>query len=405
MEKHAERVTEDLDALWAHHHAQWRDSGEVLSQSTEASKIDPGLFEYTVSGDWWAILAQGQLTLLVTREYEHFAMALSVIDGNPGLTYLPLPHPSGLAVDAEQKTVYLACTRNPNQIVELKPATAAMTRSDTTTRFPIANPLLPTHTHFLPGCLYMHDLALIGGKLHANSVGQNAVIAFDERFQPRRVWWPKCIERDGKPVFDLNYLQLNSIATGATLDDSYFSASCMELSEPRPGHPDFPVDKRGVIFSGKTREPFVTGLTRPHSARIASDGKLWVDNSGYGEVGFAKDGKFEIAARLPGWTRGLGFYKHIAFVGTSRVIPRFKQYAPGLDVDHSVCGIHALDTRNGQVLGSIVWPMGNQIFAIDAVPQSLTAGFPFVANGKRDLEQERDLFYSFLIESDKDEPV
>ena len=80
------------------------------------------------------------------------------------------------------------------------------------------------------------------------------------------------------------------------------------------------------------------------------------------------DGRPVTVARLPGWTRGLLWPASVAFVGTSRVIPRFRTYAPGLDVDRSVCGVHAVDIRSGQVLGSILWPAGNQIFAIEALP-------------------------------------
>jgi uncharacterized protein (TIGR03032 family) len=154
------------------------------------------------------------------------------------------------------------------------------------------------------------------------------------------------------------------------------------------------VNRRGVIFSGATREPIARGLTRPHSARL-HNGQLWVDNSGYGEVGIVENGGFIPVACLPGWTRGLCFHGRIAFVGTSRVIPRFRQYAPGLDVEASVCGVHALDTVTGQVLGSLLWPYGNQIFAIESVPREWTSGFPFLVGIRRAVTREKQLFYTF----------
>jgi hypothetical protein len=78
------------------------------------------------------------------------------------------------------------------------------------------------------------------------------------------------------------------------------------------------------------------------------------------------------------------------------VIPRFRSYAPGLDVEASVCGVHAVDLASGSILGSIVWPAGNQIFGIDAVDASVTAGFPFtVARGAAtDTARTRAIFYS-----------
>jgi uncharacterized protein (TIGR03032 family) len=251
-------------------------------------------------------------------------------------------------------------------------------------------------SRFFPGSMYMHDLGLIGGDLYANSVGQNAVVRLRDDSQAERAWWPRCIETEAGPVFGQNHLQLNSIAAGADLQSSYFSASAEKLSARRPGHKNFPVDGRGVIFSGKTREPMARGLTRPHSARL-HDGRVWVDNSGYGELGYVDAGRFVSVIRLPGWTRGLCFHVQIAFAGTSRVIPRFRQYAPGLEVDASECGLHAVDMQSGQVLGSLIWPYGNQLFAIDWVPKQLTTGLPFISGTKRKraTTREKILFYTF----------
>jgi hypothetical protein len=82
-------------------------------------------------------------------------------------------------------------------------------------------------------------------------------------------------------------------------------------------------------------------------------------------------------------------------VGTSRVIPRFRRYAPGLEVDRSSCGVHAIDARSGRVLGSFVWPLGNQIFAVEIMDRAWTGGLPFRANRKRDAGAARRLFYCF----------
>ena len=51
-------------------------------------------------------------------------------------------------------------------------------------------------------------------------------------------------------IIDRNVIQLNSIAPGADLAASYFSASSDRVSARRPGHRNYPVNRRGVIFSG-----------------------------------------------------------------------------------------------------------------------------------------------------------
>jgi uncharacterized protein (TIGR03032 family) len=383
------------DALWAHHHAMWRDPAEIVSHWRGAGEVDPKSLHAVVRGPWWDCLASLGITLLVSREYEHLLIALSGRGQGPPVSYLPLPHPSGIAVDAKRRRVFVASTRNPNEVYELAPVAGLMARKDLATAPLGERPLVPVRTRFLPGSLYLHDLALVGGSLHGTAVGENAVVRLSGESGYERRWWPQSIERRGRPDFGRNYLQLNSIAAGPTLARSYFAASAERPSARRPGHRNFPVDRRGVIFSGATREPVARGLTRPHSTRLAR-GRLWVNNSGYGEVGWVEDGAFRPLARLPGWTRGLCLQGRLAFVGTSRIIPRFRQYAPGLEVARSVAGVHAVDTTDGRIVASLIWPDGNQIFGIEAVSTRVTSGLPFPA-GRRRPARERGVFYAFRL--------
>jgi uncharacterized protein (TIGR03032 family) len=384
----------ELEALWARHQAEWRDPAQIASHWEEARTTDPALLHHTVQGRWWEVLAERRITLLVTREYEHLVMALGMTAAGPRITYWRMPHPSGLAVDRARGIVHIASTRNPNQIYGFKPVSGVLPRLDAPAQSISGHPLLPVRSSFYPGCLYLHDLALIKDTLYGNAVGQNAVVRFDRAGDYQRVWWPRCIETRRGPVLGRNHLQLNSIAAGATLYSSYFSASTDRVSARRPGHRNFAVDGRGVIFSGATREPVVRGLTRPHSARLHDD-QIWVANSGYGELGVGLEGRFVSVARLPGWTRGLCFHGPVAFVGTSRVIPRFEHYAPGLEEAASACGVHAVDTRSGEILGSLLWPSGNQIFALDWAPSDFTSGFPFSVTQPRNAGRVKQLFYAF----------
>jgi uncharacterized protein (TIGR03032 family) len=373
------RRAPSVDALWAHHHAELRDPHEVVVQ-WPAGEVDPRLLEARVRGRFWEAIAALDGPLLVTREYEHLVVALAVVKGRKRLSFLRLPHPNGIAVDPARGLVHLASTRNPNMVYELAPCTSTVPRAGDPASAPEAV-LLPVRARFLPGCLYIHDLAFVGGRLHANTVALNAVseLPADGGFRP--VWWPKSIDSARGPRFERNYLQLNSIAAGRNLAGSFFSASSAEISARRPGHLNYPVDKRGVVFSGRTRDVVARGLTRPHSARLAG-GELWIDNSGYGELGRIDGGRFEPVVKLPGWTRGLALAGRTAFVGTSRVIPKYRQYAPGVELDRSETGVHAVDLRTGRVLGSLVWPFGNQIFGVEVCPLP-TVGFPFVQGGGR----------------------
>jgi len=379
--------------IWEIHNHEFRHPLSVAGQWQHINEIDPRLLEFEIKGDWWGALASTGQTLIVTREYEHLVMALSIASGKPRITYLRLPHPSGVAIDRRNHRVYIASTRNPNMIYEFLPCSGFESHLGTVSLAPQTGTLLPNRARYFPGCLYVHDIALIDGRLHANAVGMNAVVELPDTGGYKRVWWPRCIDQ-GKDLFDRNYLQLNSIAAGNTVRDSFFSASAANPGARRPGHLDFPVDRRGVIFSGKTRQVVAGGLTRPHSARLIN-GSIWVDNSGYGEIGRIKDRVYQPVTRLPGWTRGLFHARNgIIFAGTSRIIPRFRRYAPGLNWRTSKAGIHAIELRTGRLLGSLYWPNGNQIFAIEGVGTEHVCGFPLTGRGVSSSRRVGRLFFT-----------
>jgi hypothetical protein len=59
----------------------------------------------------------------------------------------------------------------------------------------------------------------------------------------------------------------------------------------------------------------------------------------------------------------------------------------------ATCAVHALDPATGRALGSLRWPAGNQIFAIEWLPEGLGTGLPFTARPAP--ARTRRLFYSF----------
>jgi uncharacterized protein (TIGR03032 family) len=366
-------------ALWRRQGRELRDPQQVAAQWEWAAPADPRRLEHEVHGRFWQALEDAGGSLLVSREYEHLLVALNVVRGRRRVSYMRLPHPSGIAVDAARGRVHVASTRNPNMIFDLAPCRTFVERDGVAAPRALEGALLPARCRYLPGSLYLHDLALIGGRLHGNAVAWNAVveIADDGAFRP--VWWPRSIDSANGPCHGRNYVQLNSIAAGRGLRESFFSASAAAPGRERPGQIRFPVDGRGVIFSGRTRAPVTRGLTRPHSARLA-EGTLWVANSGYGEFGRAAE-RFEPAAVLPGWTRGVAIAGGVAFVGTSQVLPRFEAYAPGIDPRRCRTGVHAVRLADGKVLGSLVWPAGNQIFALELAEGLGAIGFPFTRRG------------------------
>jgi len=362
-----------------------REPSEVICGDYKTNGLLPESLEYTIHGDFLSILEKLKITLLVSREYEHLVIALNSKKKKLRQSFIHLPHPSGIAVDIKTNKVYVAATRNPNQIVEL--AIANNPASKTKEKF-----LTPARVKYYGGAYYFHDLAFINGELYANSVGKNSVIKvdFNSSESDKVVWSPLSVKENTR-----NHIQLNSIAAGKSLADSYFSASAEKPINFKPGDLKFPVDKTGVIFQGKNGKVAARGLTRPHSARLYRD-KLWVDNSGYGEFGYIENGNFSSFAKLPGWTRGLCFKDDVAFVGVSKVIQKYKVYAPGIKEKQQQCGVYAINMNTKKIIGNIEWAYGNQIFGLEIISSDACNGFIFT-NITKSTEQELNFFSNYII--------
>ena len=97
-------------------------------------------------------------------------------------------------------------------------------------------------------------------------------------------------------------------------------------------------DHQGVIVDVQTSEIVCTGLTMPHSPRWFSH-KLWVLNSGTQHLGWVENGRFAPFVKLPGFIRGLSFYKQWAFIGFSA--DRHGAGYTSSDADLSASRLHA----------------------------------------------------------------
>jgi uncharacterized protein (TIGR03032 family) len=89
----------------------------------------------------------------------------------------------------------------------------------------------------------------------------------------------------------------------------------------------------------------------PHSPRLHRD-RLWLLNSGTGEIGSVENGRFRPLAFCPGFVRGLAFHGKYAFVGLSK--PRYERFE-GLALDSRLdaadsdpwCGMQVIDLDTG----------------------------------------------------------
>jgi uncharacterized protein (TIGR03032 family) len=113
----------------------------------------------------------------------------------------------------------------------------------------------------------------------------------------------------------------------------------------------------GIVIDVASGEIMGSGLSMPHSPRLY-DGKLWLLNSGTGELGVVdrSSGAFTAVAFCPGYARGLAFIGRHAVIGLSR--PRRNQTFEGLALDRRLaekdaaprCGLLIVDIDTGNVV-------------------------------------------------------
>ncbi|WP_017714659.1 TIGR03032 family protein [Prochlorothrix hollandica] len=110
----------------------------------------------------------------------------------------------------------------------------------------------------------------------------------------------------------------------------------------------------GILLHLPSREIIATGLSMPHSPRWYQ-GKLWLLNSGTGELGYLDQEQFIPLTFCPGFVRGLAFWKDYAFVGLSKL--RSSNFT-GLALEDRLtqegtvaqCGLMVIDLRTGDII-------------------------------------------------------
>lgn len=128
----------------------------------------------------------------------------------------------------------------------------------------------------------------------------------------------------------------------------------------------------GVLIDVTSGETIAARLSMPHSPRWFG-GNLWLLESGTGSLGVVDrdSGRYESIAELPGFTRGLDFHGHFAFVGLSQV--RETAIFSGIPITEKLtertCGVWVVDIRSGETVAFLRFEDALQeIFAVQVVP-------------------------------------
>ena len=198
------------------------------------------------------------------------------------------------------------------------------------------------------GNIDIHELGIRkNGRLVFINTSYSCLCEPDTKHSFKPIWKPEFISK----LAPEDRCHLNGLAM-VDGEPKYVSAVCR--SDVIDGWRDRRHDG-GVIIDIETNEIMAEGLSMPHSPRWF-DGKLWVLNSGTGELGWInpEDKSFNPAAFFPGFLRGLAFHGQYAVTTLSK--PRYKRFE-GLELDNKMqekdadpwCGIQILNLQSGDV--------------------------------------------------------
>ena len=204
---------------------------------------------------------------------------------------------------------------------------------------------VPRTTH-TTGVLDAYDVGLTkDGEIVFVNTRYNCLATVSPRYSFRPVWKPPFISS----IIQEDRCHLNGMAM-ENGRPRYVTA--VSKSDTIDGWRDRRADG-GVVIDVDTNEIVCTGLSMPHSPRMYN-GKLWLLNSGAGEIGYVDLEKkaFVPVAFCPGFLRGLYLHGRYAFVGLSK--PRYERFS-GLPLDEKLkerdsepwCGIQVIDLETG----------------------------------------------------------
>jgi uncharacterized protein (TIGR03032 family) len=205
------------------------------------------------------------------------------------------------------------------------------------------------HVGWVTGDVDAHDVGFAsdGRPLFVNTkFSCLATVSDGHSFRP--IWTPPFISR----LAPEDRCHLNGLA----LEDGrarYVTA--VSRSDASDGWRDRRADG-GIVIDVEENQIVVEGLSMPHSPRLY-DGRLWLLNSGGGELGFVdpQSHRFEAIAFCPGYARGLAFVGRHAILGLS--MPRENRTFSGLPLDAALqarntdprCGLAIIDLETGDM--------------------------------------------------------
>jgi len=264
-------------------------------------------------------------------------------------TVLPrqLPRPMGLARNGD--VIAIACHHEVTYFANA-PVLAPHYPEENCRRY---DALYLPRASYLTGGLDVHDIGFAGDCLWVVNTSFSCLSVLSEAFSFIPRWYPPFISQ----LVPEDRCHLNGLAI---VDGAPKFVTAHGMTDDAGG---WRANKTngGVLIEVDSGQCVLTGLSMPHSPR-QHDGRLWMLNSGMGELCVVEPEKnrYETVCALPGYVRGLCFVKHYAIVGLSKV--RSSHLFEGLPVQERfpelLCGAAVVDLKTGQNLGAFEFTDG-----------------------------------------------